>query len=425
MAAATLDKAKIKARIPEAVSSFIKKTFELLEDQKFVDIVDWNAEGTAIIIKNPTDFGQKVLPTYFKHSNLTSFVRQLNMYDFHKRRTQKYDHVYYHDLFQRSKRHLLQDIKRKNQDNTLANIQKAIETLETAQGGPKTEVNASNYETQLLKKLNKDALARISSLESKVKELTVQNQALWNQVNHQSQKEDLLVSLLASFLKKKGITLDQLPKMLSNQFNLPHLDLCSDLKTFESGNRRVSMEDNIEKLVMTSHVDEFLNVSEGSCSSTEISPGEMDKPYGANESVLEVQCDQKYQEVSQEVRLTPMDQGWGAPINNYPGSWGMMCSAEKMAACGEEDYGKRYFGQAGMLGKRVAEVNKDCEGWNTQKMLKQNQFGQGLMNPFNCGNNNGDVVLDMKIRKNDSLTDMYLTSDSQIANSNLDLLNFS
>lgn len=201
-------------------SSFIKKTYEILDDQKFPEIVDWNDEGTALVIKKPMEFGQKVLPTYFKHSNLTSFVRQLNMYDFHKRRTPKYDHVYYHDKFLKNQKHLLKDIKRKSQENTIASIQKAIDALESVKEGDKKETSGYKYENQLLKKLNKDALARIVSLETKVKDLTVQNQALWYQITHQNQKEDALVSIFASFVKRKVISLDQLPKILTSKFNL-------------------------------------------------------------------------------------------------------------------------------------------------------------------------------------------------------------
>jgi hypothetical protein len=145
----TKDKVKSKIHSPDAIPSFIRKTYDILEERKFPEVIDWNAEGTAIVIKKPSEFCQKVLPTYFKHNNLTSFVRQLNMYNFHKRRTQNVDHVYYHDLFQRGKRYLLKEIKRKNHEHGSDKSQKSSEGLDTPQAG--TDFSSLIYENQFLK----------------------------------------------------------------------------------------------------------------------------------------------------------------------------------------------------------------------------------------------------------------------------------
>jgi len=60
-----------------------------MQSGKYNDIVSWNAEGAGFVVHDAKSFADRVLPSYFKHSNFQSFVRQLNMYDFHKIRTPK------------------------------------------------------------------------------------------------------------------------------------------------------------------------------------------------------------------------------------------------------------------------------------------------------------------------------------------------
>ena len=70
----------------ENIPSFLMKTYEILENNKFSDIISWTKNGEGFIVKKVKEFSDTVLPVYFRHNNYTSFVRQLNMYDFHKTR---------------------------------------------------------------------------------------------------------------------------------------------------------------------------------------------------------------------------------------------------------------------------------------------------------------------------------------------------
>ena len=69
-----------------SVPSFLVKTYEmvdvllnyLFQNTDYQDIVSWNKDGNSFVIKNITEFCEKVLPNYFKHNNFASFVRQVS-----------------------------------------------------------------------------------------------------------------------------------------------------------------------------------------------------------------------------------------------------------------------------------------------------------------------------------------------------------
>ena len=58
--------------------------FDIVDKGMHEDIVAWVPDGKSFEIKSKEKFVGKILPFFFKHSNMNSFVRQLNMYDFHK-----------------------------------------------------------------------------------------------------------------------------------------------------------------------------------------------------------------------------------------------------------------------------------------------------------------------------------------------------
>ncbi|XP_028839551.1 heat shock factor protein-like [Denticeps clupeoides] len=67
-----------------AVPAFLSKLWTLIEDHSTNDLICWSQDGTSFLVLDEVAFSKEVLPLYFKHSNMTSFVRQLNMYGFHK-----------------------------------------------------------------------------------------------------------------------------------------------------------------------------------------------------------------------------------------------------------------------------------------------------------------------------------------------------
>lgn len=66
------------------MSNFIDKTYEILEVSSLLiqtpeneNTISWTARGTSFVVKDVVAFSNNILPKYFKHSNFSSFVRQV------------------------------------------------------------------------------------------------------------------------------------------------------------------------------------------------------------------------------------------------------------------------------------------------------------------------------------------------------------
>jgi hypothetical protein len=67
-----------------SIPGFLLKLRVLVEDESIDDVIHWGPGGITFIITNAVVFSEEILPIYFKHNHLASFVRQLNLYGFHK-----------------------------------------------------------------------------------------------------------------------------------------------------------------------------------------------------------------------------------------------------------------------------------------------------------------------------------------------------
>ncbi|KAG7900981.1 hypothetical protein KL907_004425 [Ogataea polymorpha] len=69
---------------PPKRPAFVMKLWNMVNDPSNSKYISWLPDGKAFQVSDRESFMRHVLPKYFKHNNFASFVRQLNMYGWHK-----------------------------------------------------------------------------------------------------------------------------------------------------------------------------------------------------------------------------------------------------------------------------------------------------------------------------------------------------
>ncbi|KAI3412546.1 HSF_DOMAIN domain-containing protein [Psidium guajava] len=165
---------------------FLLKTYMLVEDPETDDVISWNADGTAFIVWQTAEFARDLLPTLFKHSNFSSFVRQLNTYGFRKVATSRWE--FCNDMFRKGERELLCEIRRRKawankQQNLGSNpsaqaLQDANNNNHSSDEDQRSSSTSSSseygnlvHENKRLKKENGALSSELTSMKHKCKEL--------------------------------------------------------------------------------------------------------------------------------------------------------------------------------------------------------------------------------------------------------------
>ncbi|KAJ1874863.1 Flocculation suppression protein [Coemansia sp. RSA 486] len=112
---------KPRLLIQKTHAAFVSKLYAMVSDTSTDSLISWTSEGDCFKVTDPMEFSRNVLPAYFKHGNWQSFVRQLNMYGFHKISDLAYGGIFgdmqlwmfKHPSFQRGELKMLQHVKRR------------------------------------------------------------------------------------------------------------------------------------------------------------------------------------------------------------------------------------------------------------------------------------------------------------------------
>ncbi|NXK24464.1 HSF4 protein, partial [Arenaria interpres] len=184
--------------------------------------------GTSFHVFDQGRFAKEVLPKYFKHNNMASFVRQLNMYGFRKVvnieqgglvKPERDDTEFQHLCFLQGHEHLLEHIKRK------VSVVKSEETKMRQE-----DLSRLLYEVQILR-------SQQENMDCQVQDMKQQNEVLWREVvslrqNHSQQQKvinkliQFLFGQLQSSPSSAGIK-RKLPLMLDNGISAPQVSKVS------------------------------------------------------------------------------------------------------------------------------------------------------------------------------------------------------
>uniref|UniRef100_A0A3B3TSG7 Heat shock transcription factor 4 n=1 Tax=Poecilia latipinna TaxID=48699 RepID=A0A3B3TSG7_9TELE len=199
------------------VPAFLTKLWTLVEDPDTNHLICWSAQtGTSFHVFDQGRFAKEVLPKYFKHNNMASFVRQLNM-GFRKVvnieqsglvKPERDDTEFQHLYFLQGHEHMLEHIKRKQ-----VSIVKSEETKVRQE-----DLSKLLYEVQLLR-------TQQDNMECQMQDMK-QNEVLWREVvslrqNHTQQQKVMnkLIQFLFSQMQSStpsAVGLKRKPLMLDD-----------------------------------------------------------------------------------------------------------------------------------------------------------------------------------------------------------------
>ncbi|XP_040592287.1 heat shock factor protein 1 isoform X2 [Mesocricetus auratus] len=175
---------------------------------------EYSLSGNSFHVFDQGQFAKEVLPKYFKHNNMASFVRQLNMYGFRKVvhieqgglvKPERDDTEFQHPCFLRGQEQLLENIKRKvTSVSTLKS-----EDIKIRQDS----VTRLLTDVQLMK-------GKQECMDSKLLAMKHENEALWREVASLRQKhaqQQKVVNKLIQFL----ISLVQSNRILGVKRKIP------------------------------------------------------------------------------------------------------------------------------------------------------------------------------------------------------------
>ncbi|KAK9058481.1 hypothetical protein SSX86_023323 [Deinandra increscens subsp. villosa] len=207
---------------------FLLKTYEMVEDSVTDEIVSWSTKGNSFVVWNPPEFARLLLPTYFKHNNFSSFIRQLNTYGFRKIDPERWEFA--NEEFIKDKKHLLKNIYRRKPIHSHSNNPQSS-TIDPERAAFEEQIDSLTREKSSLEK-------NILTFKQQQPAAKLQLEDLTQRVNNMEQKQDTLLNFLKKASQNPGFA-ERLAQKLES------MDFPADNKKRRLPGSRVSPEDSL------------------------------------------------------------------------------------------------------------------------------------------------------------------------------------
>ncbi|XP_029351912.1 heat shock factor protein 2 isoform X2 [Echeneis naucrates] len=195
------------------VPAFLTKLWTLVEDADTNEFICWSQEGNSFLVLDEQRFAKEILPKFFKHNNMASFIRQLNMYGFRKvmhidtgivKQERDGPVEFQHPYFKHGQDDLLENIKRK--------VSNARPEDNKIRQGDLSKILASVHSVH----------SKQENIDARLATLKRENEALWREISDLRQKhahQQQLIKKLIQFI----VTLVQNNRILNLKRKRPIL----------------------------------------------------------------------------------------------------------------------------------------------------------------------------------------------------------
>ncbi|KAI9089786.1 hypothetical protein K1719_029079 [Acacia pycnantha] len=270
-ATATINMAAAAAAAPQPMEGlhesgpppFLTKTYDIVDDVSTNHIVSWSRGNNSFVVWDPQSFSMSLLPRFFKHSNFSSFVRQLNTYGFRKVDPDRWEFA--NEGFLRGQKHLLKNIRRKKttqqQHHHKHHHHQALDScVEVGQFGLDGEVNWLRRDKHVLmlelvklRQQQQNTKTYLQQMEGRLKRTEQKQQQMMNFIARAMQNPNFVQQLVQqkewkkeleeAISKKRRRTIDQGPSSHNNnnfdELLVGQLD-CSDFAEILEPNNNIA-----------------------------------------------------------------------------------------------------------------------------------------------------------------------------------------